>query len=220
MSQRRQWFVRGAIAALLVAVGLFGLLVEPQGGPTQRPGPERARPTVRPRPTLMVATRVPAPVPIPTVSPLNIGSGMGTPAPPVLLSGPESAVVNVTCRGDCVTGGGPSWLTSDVLLKWRHPDPPGVDEYLVYRARMEPYFEPETCLRCELVGTTTGLELVVPDSPPGFNPVGGTAGMEMMTEIDFYVVRAVNAGGASGSSNRVGSQTWSLMQGASFIPDP
>lgn len=136
---------------------------------------------------------------------------VATPVAPVMDSG-SSAVVNVVCTGDCYVGGGPSWVTSDVTLAWSHADPLVADYYEVWQSTMDPYFDPETCMACELATTTSGLTATVEDSPPGFNPTMGTEGADIMSPMDFFVVRAVSAGGPSDTSNRLGAVTFSLLQ--------
>lgn len=186
---------------------------------------------IRPRPPTVspMLTRVPAPVPRPTLGPsfdpAQDGSdrawsrSLSAPDAPVALAAPESAVVNVVCVGYCVVGGGPSWVTSEMRVTWTHPDPASVDEYEVWRATDEPYFDPDSCTGCELATITTGLAAVVSDSPPGFNPVGGTQGANIMSRIDTYVIRARNAGGASTASNSIGVVSFSLLQGIKSFPD-
>lgn len=209
--------MKRALALIVILIVLAGC-VRPEG--PVRPGPIRPRPTVGP-----LLTRVPAPIPRPTVKPdLAITTviapqwglrAVSSPDAPVLLAAPESQVVNVVCVGDCFVGGGPSWVTSDVLVSWTHPDPAGVDEYEVWRATDEPYFDPDNCSACELAATTTGLSAVVTDSPSGFNPVGGTQTANIMSSIDTYLVIGRNAGGASVASNRVGAVSFSVLQGGS-----
>jgi hypothetical protein len=143
---------------------------------------------------------------------------LSAPDAPVVFSGTESQVVNVVCVGECVVYGSASWVTSDALIGWTHGDPASVDYYEVWRATMEPYFELETCDRCDLAATTTGLEVVVVDSPRGFNPVGGTETAEFFSEIDTYRVRACNAGGCSALSNEIGAINESLLQGGRLLP--
>ncbi len=145
---------------------------------------------------------------------------VSTPEAPVILPPPDSVITNTVCVGDCYTGGRASWVTSDVIVGWTHPDPLSVDEYEVWRSTQEPYFEPESCTACELEATTSGLEATVTGSPPGFNPVGGTAGSANQTDLDFYLVRAVNAGGTSEASNRIGVMSYSLMQGSIAPGEP
>jgi hypothetical protein len=161
---------------------------------------------------MVIATRVPAPAPIPTISPLSITRSVAAPEPPELLV-TESAVVNVNCLGDCIVHGGPSWLTSDTLLGWTHPDPLSADYFEVWMAVDQGYWTPETCDGCELIGATTGLETVVPDAPNGFNPVGGSEGAEIMSRVYIFEVRACNAGGCSEPSNQIGTVNYSLLQG-------
>lgn len=199
------------VLALIVLAGLLAGCV--------RPEPIRPRPTVGP-----VATRVPALIPRPTVSPLERPEvtvelpswglrSVSAPDAPIALVAPESEVVNVVCAGDCITNGGPSWVTSDMLVAWIHPDPLAVDYYEVWRSTTEPYFELGTCERCELAATSTGLEALVADSPRGFNPVGGTSTVELFSTIDAYRVRACNAGGCSELSNAIAAINESLLQG-------
>lgn len=180
---------------------------------------------IRPRPTVgPMLTRVPAPIPWPTVSPEEKPlTSVQTPAwglrsvsapdAPVLLVYPHSQVINLICVGDCVVGGGPSWFSTDARVGWTHPDPLSVDEYEVWKATDEPYFDPESCAGCELAATTTGLAAVIAGSPPGFNPVGGSDQANIMSRIDTYVVRAVNGGGVSELSNEIGVVNYSLLQG-------
>jgi hypothetical protein len=144
---------------------------------------------------------------------------VSAPDAPVALTAPDSAVVNVVCLGDCMVGGGASWVTSDAQIAWTHPDPLSVDEYEVWEATDEPYFDPDACASCELAATTTGLEVVIEDSPPGFNPVIGSAGGVERSLMRTYVVRAVNAGGVSDASNEIGVVSYSLLQGGSGVPN-
>lgn len=144
---------------------------------------------------------------------------VAAPAAPVLAA-VDSAVTNVVCTGDCYTGGRASWVTSDVILGWSHEDPLTVDGYEVWTAVDEPYFDPATCTDCELAGETTGLTYTVEDAPPGFNPVGGTAGASIMSGIQTFVVRARNGGGSSVISNEIGAVTFSLIQGSPDAPAP
>lgn len=144
---------------------------------------------------------------------------LAAPAAPV-VSSVRSEVVNQVCVGECALGGAASWVTSDVLVWWEHEDPLAVDDYEVWQATMEPYFEPETCAACALVATSSGLQATIADSPPGFNPVGGTDDADFMSAIDFYVVRARNAGGTSGNSNRIGVVTFSLLAPAQLLSAP
>lgn len=141
------------------------------------------------------------------------------PAAPVLDAG-SSAITNTVCTGDCYTNGRASWVTSDVVLGWSHEDPLTVDGYEVWTAVDEPYFDPATCTDCELAGETTGLTYTVVDAPPGFNPVGGTTGASIMSGIQTFVVRAVNAGGTSVISNEIGVVTFSLLQDGTSAPSP
>lgn len=137
---------------------------------------------------------------------------VSTPAAPEILDS-ASAVINTVCVGECVVGGAPSWVTSDALVNWTHSDPINVDYYELWRSRGVPYFEPATCTACSLVAETTGLSVIVSDSPPGFNPVCGSTGAELLSGFDFYRVRAVNSDGASAPSNELGVVTYSLLQG-------
>ena len=188
---------------------------------------------IRPRPTVgPMLTRVPAPIPRPTASPLGVaittvtapGWGLRTvsaPDAPVALAAPESDVVNVVCVGDCITNGGPSWVTSDARVAWTHPDPLSVDYYEVWTAIDQAYCDSTPCPEgYEQVGTTTGLELVVENAPPGFNPVGGTEGASIMSRIVVAHVRACNVGGCSAPSNEIGAVNYSLLQGISRLPEP
>jgi len=141
-------------------------------------------------------------------------AGLATPAAPV-LDPVESYLINQRCYGDCVDAGNSSLLMTDFVPYWSHGDPVGVDYYEVWQGRGDCYFDPETCMGCALVGVTTALTVTITDSPPAFNPVGGTFGAELASGPDCYVVRAVNGGGAGAASNAIGVMTFSLMQGAS-----
>lgn len=199
------------VLAVIVLAGILAGCV--------RPEPIRPRPTVGP-----VATRVPVLIPRPTVSPLERPEvtvelpswglrSVSAPDAPVALAAPESDVVNVVCVGDCAVGGGPSWVTTDTRLAWTSPDPLAADYYEVYTAVDEPYFDVATCVSCELAATTTGLEAIVTDAPPGFNPVGGTTDANIMSRIATFRVRACNAGGCSDLSNEIGAVNYSMLQG-------
>lgn len=189
---------------LLVAVLVVGCVAVPPEGARQR----------TPTP-LLVVTRVPAPIPWPTVAPWRESQQSRSVTAPVaaVISDTLSAVTNVVCVGDCYTGGGPSWVTSDFVVAWGHEDPLTVDDYELWCAVDEPYFDPDACVGCELIGVTTGLNMTVTGAPPGFNPVFGTEGAALMSGIETCVVRARNAGGTSGASNEVGVVNFSLLQG-------
>lgn len=168
--------------------------------------PTRVRPTVGPR-----LTRVPAPIPRPTRSPLDAIRSVSPPDAPEVLSS-ASAITNVVCLGPCVIGGAASWVTSDVQVGWTHADPLAVDYYEVWQSTNEPYFDPDSCTNCQMATTTTGLQAMIADSPGGWNPVFGTTGATLMSDLDFYLVRAVNAGGVSEASNIIGVTHYSLLQ--------
>ncbi len=152
------------------------------------------------------------------------GTGLGAtrllvaPDAPVLLTGPWSRTTNVRwVGGDPVDGGPPVLLYTDVVVRWRHADPVSVDRYEVWQSPL-PYFAVPSCTSCTQVASSTGLRVTVADSPPHFNPVGGTAAASIMSEFHFYRVRAVNGAGASGDSNEIGVVNYSLLQGATELP--
>lgn len=201
---------RGSLCVLIsMIIGLLALGCVRERLPERRP-----RPTVGP-----VVTRVLPPAPIPTQRPDAGVRTLATPVAAVILDG-ETEVWNYACTGDCVMDGRASLVTQDLYVVWEHEDPVMVDYYELWRDTAEPYFEPDSCTTCTMVTTTTGLAALSEDSPPGWNPVGGTTGSDIRSEMDFYLVRAVNSGGASEISNRIGVVSWSLMQGSSDLPTP
>lgn len=213
----RERVARRWLGLLLRGLLVIGALSGCAGTRERTPAP-RWPPRVTPPP--VVVTLAPTRVPIPTVSPLGTGTrepwalltrSLAAPEAPVLSSA-ESYVTNERCFGDCVTAGNTSLLMTDFVPYWTHPDPVGVDHYEVWRATNAAYWDVASCATCSLVATSTGMTTTVTGSPPPFNPVGGTTDAAVVTEIDFYAVRAVNAGGDSAQSNMIGVVSYSLMQ--------
>lgn len=204
----------------LVLMGLvIGLLIPWLGAcQGERPRPPRQTP-------VPVATLVPTRVPWPTLGPSFDFAGQtapgsaqdadaaaetgerglpSAPAAPVLLSG-RSIVLTVSDDGERWEG--------DVLLRWRHANPPGVDYYEVRHGLNAPYSNPD------LDGTTTALRFLSDAPGQDFVYLGGTAGATIAGDLDTYTVRACNRAGCSAASNEIGVMSFSLRQGIPELPN-
>jgi hypothetical protein len=217
----RRWF---SVWLRLLALVALSITMTGCGGQRERtPAPRWPPATVLPRrtPPPIAVTLAPTRVPIPTVSPLGtqpstelaqpwtvLSRSLATPAAPALDSG-ASFLTKMRCYGDCVDLGNSSLMLHDFVADWSHPDPALVDEYEIWRATGDPYFDPTNCAGCT-VTVSTGMTGTVEGSPPAFQPVhgyeegGGSA-------VDTYVVRAVNGAGESEPSNRVGVIIYSFL---------
>ena len=167
----------------------------------------------------LVATRVPAPIPLPTRLPWQApqSRSLTAPAAPVAESG-ESEVINQRLFA---LSGGETMFTADFVLMWSHEDPVSVDYYEVWRDTNAAYWTPETCDDCALVATSSGMSEIFYASPAPFDPISsgiGAMAANIMSSIDFYLVRAVNDGGTSDASNMVGVVHYSLKQGIQELP--
>ncbi len=163
-----------------------------------------------------IVTRAPTPVPWPTLgldeAPTDATTrALGSPSAPVLLGSPRTFVVTEYedyCR----------WA-GDVLLRWRHSNPPSVDYYEVWHGLNQPYSSPD------LEGTTTALRWL--SDAPGQDFVynsgdygipSGCVGVSIAGDVDTWQVRACNRAGCSGPSNEIAVMSFSLRQGMPF-PD-
>ncbi len=173
-------------------------------------GPRPPEPTPRPRPTLPVMTRVPAPVPYPTLGPdenvdgVVVDRSLAVPPAPTLLGWPKTFVITVSDDGIRWDG--------DVLLRWRHPAPPGVDYYEVWHGLWQPYSTPEN------EGTTTALRFLSDAPGQDFVYQSGAPGFDYHGGLDSWAVTACNRAGCSAKSNEVGVVTYSLKQGIEHLP--
>lgn len=192
MSQRLRWVFAATAAFILLFFGACEITVTPPVSP----------PSTAPAPP----TGAPAPY-----------------APRSILSAPVSVTVDYARTfviqhydGGAEIGGatgGAAW--TDLYLFWQHPDPAQVDYYEVYTTTNAPYFS--VPVSATLAFTTTAQRGVFLESPERFNPIASTAGVDVRSAMDFYVLRAVNAAGTSGASATFGIVNWSLA-GGEFDP--
>lgn len=188
----------------MLFVFLAGVLLVPWLGACQgeRPRPPRATP-------VPIVTLAPTRVPWPTLGPDDTyqsapaARSVSVPAAPSLLSG---RTVVLTVEDD-----GQRW-EGDVLLRWRHASPPGVDYYEVRHGLNQPYSSPD------LDGTTTALRYLADAPGQTLIYLGGTAGATIAGDLDTYTVRACNRAGCSAASNEIGVITFSVRQGIPFLP--
>lgn len=137
------------------------------------------------------------------------------------MSGPELAGAQSTPTAPVLSAANTTVVTrilfgftySLVLLRWSHADPGQINAYEVWQATNEPYFTPENCARCELVGKTRAQWLLLRPVGLTFNPIAGTPGAVIGSAIVTYKVRALNRKGLSPLSNEIGVITWSEEQG-------
>lgn len=167
-----------------------------------------------PRPILPVATRMPAPRPYPTLGPDEPSfdsaqdawqtRALAVPPAPTLLGAPRTFVITVADDGLRWNG--------DVLLRWRHPAPPGVDYYEVRHGLNQPYTTGER------EGTTTALRFLSDAPGQDFVYQSGTPGAAVAGDLDAWRIKACNRAGCSDPSNAIGVMTFSLRQGSAALP--
>lgn len=115
-----------------------------------------------------------------------------------------------------MTTGSAAW--GDLHLYWRHPDPVSVTYYEVYTTTDVPYFT--VPVSATLALTTTAQRAVLLESPGRFNPIPQPGDSIARSALDFYAIRAVNAGGISEPSQTIGAMIYSLIVAPADEPPP